>query len=199
MRSDPSGKKPSYTVVDRRFSAIEETGKSLDEADSKGNKEPAYVEQLKRELEEKDRLLRGCVAEFKESRRELDEAQARIRRDVAKEVERGRRAVITELLDVVDNLERAIEAGAQAGEKGQLAQGVTLVRDLFLTKLDGLGVRRIEALGEAFDPIRHEALTVVPAGSPGEDGRIVGVIRHGYHIGEDTLRPASVAVARLGR
>jgi molecular chaperone GrpE len=197
--SDPPDKKPSYNVVDRRFTALEEAGEPLDEADERGGREPAYVEQLKRGLEDKDRLLRDCVAEVKASRREFEEAQARIRRDVAKEVERGRRAVITELLDVVDNLERAIEAGVTAGEKGQLAQGVTLVRDLFITKLEGFGVRRIEALGQEFDPIRHEALTVVPAGSPGEDGRIVGVIRQGYRMGEDTLRPASVAVARLPR
>jgi molecular chaperone GrpE len=199
VTKDPRSDKPSYAVVDRRFSALEEAGESFDDADEGSAREPAYVEQLKREIEEKDRQLRGCVAEVKESRREFDEAQARIRRDVAPEVERGRRAVITEILDVVDNLERAIEAGAAAGEEGQLAQGVTLVRDLFLTRLEGLGVRRIEALGQEFDPIRHEALTVVPAGSPGEDGRIVGVIRQGYRMGEDTLRPASVAVARLPR
>ena len=49
--------------------------------------------------------------------------------------------------------------------------------------------------GEAFDPTRHEAITAVPAASPDQDGLVVGVVRHGYQIGDDVLRPATVAVA----
>jgi len=71
-----------------------------------------------------------------------------------------------------------------------------MVRRQFLTKLEGLGVTRIESAGEAFDPAVHEAITTVPAQSDEQDGRVVGVVRHGYRIGEEVLRPASVAVAK---
>jgi len=75
-------------------------------------------------------------------------------------------------------------------------QGVDMVRRQFLSKLEGLGVRPIESTDSQFDPTIHEAVTTVPAATPDQDGVIVGVIRPGYRIGEDVLRPAAVAVAR---
>ena len=77
-----------------------------------------------------------------------------------------------------------------------LLQGVELVRRQFLAKLEGFGVKRIESEGQKFDPALHDAVTAVPAATPDQDGTIVGVIRHGYRIGDDVLRPASVAVAQ---
>ncbi len=100
------------------------------------------------------------------------------------------------MLEVLDNLDRALDATRQAAAPDTLLQGVEMVRRQFLSKLEGLGVIRIDATGESFDPTAHEAVSTVPAASPAEDGRIVGVIRHGYRIGTDILRPASVAVAR---
>ena len=69
-----------------------------------------------------------------------------------------------------------------------------MVRQQFLTKLEGFGVRRIDSEGQAFDPLLHEAVTVVPAPDPSAEGRILGVIAHGYRIGDEVLRPALVAV-----
>jgi molecular chaperone GrpE len=77
-----------------------------------------------------------------------------------------------------------------------LLQGVELVHRQFLSKLEGLGVKRISVDGAEFDPLVHEAVSTVPAASPEQDGRIVGVVRHGYTIGDDVLRPASVAVSK---
>ena len=71
-----------------------------------------------------------------------------------------------------------------------------MVRRQFLAKLEGFGVNRIESEGQRFDPLLHEAVSAVPAASPDQDGVVVGVIRHGYRIGDEVLRPASVAVAK---
>jgi len=57
-------------------------------------------------------------------------------------------------------------------------------------------VQRIDIGSAAFDPLLHEAVSVVPAEDPAHEGRIVGVVRHGYRIGGDVLRPALVAVAK---
>jgi molecular chaperone GrpE len=75
--------------------------------------------------------------------------------------------------------------------------GVEMVRRQFLAKLEGLGVTRIEVQDQPFDPEIHEAITTVPAATPDHDGVVVGVIRQGYRIGDDVLRPASVAVAKV--
>ncbi|MEO7273706.1 MAG: nucleotide exchange factor GrpE, partial [Vicinamibacterales bacterium] len=76
-------------------------------------------------------------------------------------------------------------------------QGIEMVRRQFIAKLEGLGVSRVDAIGQPFDPQVHEAVTMVPAVSPDQDGVVMGVIRHGYRIGDDVLRPASVAVGKL--
>jgi molecular chaperone GrpE len=100
------------------------------------------------------------------------------------------------MLEIGDNLDRAIESAAQGASLEALLQGVQMVRRQFISKLEGLGVARIEVDGQPFDPTVHEAITTVPASSPEQDGLVVGVIRSGYRIGDDVLRPAAVAVAK---
>jgi molecular chaperone GrpE len=181
---------PAVKVVDRRWWA---RGASAAEAEAPVTK-PSYVEELEQRLAEKDRLLQGYVAQYKSATAEFEEARLRGRREVTREIERARRALLLDLLDVVDDLDRAIEAAASAEAGGSLLAGVRMVRDLFATRLEGHGVKEIAALGEPFDPLVHEAVTVVPA--EGEAERIVGVIRRGYRIGDDVLRPAQVAVGK---
>jgi molecular chaperone GrpE len=71
------------------------------------------------------------------------------------------------------------------------------VRDLFRAKLEGFGVTRVPAAGQRFDPSQHEALSLAPVADPAEDGVIVAVVREGYAIGEELLRPASVVVGKV--
>ena len=73
-------------------------------------------------------------------------------------------------------------------------QGVSLVRQQFLTTLEGLGVSRLEPLGEPFDPALHEAVATVAANGTRPPASIVGIVRPGYLIGDEVLRPAQVAV-----
>ena len=95
---------------------------------------------------------------------------------------------------MLDNLDRALDA---AGDRGgdPFVQGVSLVRQQFLTTLEGLGVRRLEPLGQPFDPARHEAVTTMTAARRHAGRHVVGVVRPGYVIGDEVLRPAQVAVA----
>jgi molecular chaperone GrpE len=160
---------------------------------------PTYVEELERQVAEKDSLLQSYLAKYRESAKEFEEARIRLRREIAKDIERGRREMLVDLLDVVDNLDRAIAAGREASAGTPLLQGVELVRQQFLAKLQNLGVSHVAAEGQRFDPRLHEAVSTVPASSPDADGCIAGVVREGYAIGEDVLRPALVAVAQYDR
>ena len=180
-------------VVDRRWWARgEDDGASVAERSSK----PTYIEELERQLAEKDRIAQEYIAKYRQASAEFDESRLRLRREISKDIERGRREILADLLDVVDNLDRAIDSARQASSADALMQGVEMVRRQFLTKLEGFGVKRIAVEGHLFDPLKHEAVSTVPASNPNEDGRVVGVIRHGYTIGEEILRPASVAVAK---
>src|SRR5262249_8760263 len=129
---------------------------------------------------------------------EFEQAKIRIRREVARDVERGKRAVVSELLEVLDNLDRAIASARESDAPADaLLRGVELVRDQFLAKLEALGVRRIDALGEVFDASAHEAVSMAPVTDPEQDGRVIGVAREGYAVGDELLRPAAVIVGRI--
>jgi len=182
-------------VVDRRWWASNaET--SDRESSGAGSLKPTYVEELEKQVAEKDRLAQEYIGKYRQASSEFEEARLRLRREIAKDVERARREVLAELLEVVDNLDRAVDAAGPTASLESVVQGIEMVRRQFLAKLEGLGVTRVDATGEPFDPQVHEAVTMVPVGSPEEDGVVMGVIRHGYRIGEDVLRPASVAVGK---
>ena len=187
-------------VVDRRWWANQENANaSTAAATAAPSLKPTYVEELEQKLAEKDKQLQDAIARYRGASAEFDESRLRIRREIAKDIERGRREILADLLDVVDNLDRALDAARSNTAPDRidtLLQGVELVRRQFLAKLEGFGVTRIESEGQKFDPALHDAVSAVPAATPDQDGTIVGVVRHGYRIGDDVLRPASVAVAK---
>jgi molecular chaperone GrpE len=186
-------------VVDRRWWVNQADGAGSSAAASPPLK-PTYVEELEKQIAEKDRQLQDAIARYRQAASEFDESRLRLRREIARDVERGRREILADLLDVVDSLDRALEAArASAASDGAdpLLQGIALVHRQFLAKLEGFGVKRIESEGQRFDPAVHEAISAVPAAAPDQDGVVVGVVRHGYRIGDDVLRPAAVAVAKV--
>ena len=188
---------PPVRVVDRRWWARKDGG---DAVDSGGARKPSYVEDLERKVAEQGAQLQAISVEHRRSLDEFEQVKTRIRREVGREVERGKRAVLAELLEVVDNLDRAIAAarpGLSSHDATSLARGVELVRDQFLAKLAAFGVTRVETRGRPFDAAVHEAVTTTPVHDPAQDGTVVAVTREGYAIGEEMLRPASVVVGRL--
>jgi molecular chaperone GrpE len=104
--------------------------------------------------------------------------------------------VISVFLEAGHNLARASAPGRRSSAADSLLQGVEMVQRQFLSKLEAIGVKPIESTGAHFDPALHEAISTVPAASPDQDGVIVGVVRQGYRIGDEVLRPAAVAVAK---
>ena len=190
----PAPPEGDIRIVDRRWWAKDAAADPDASAGERSDK-PAYVQELEQRLAAADEELRATIARYREANAEFELARVRLRRDVAKEVERGKRAILADLLEVVDNLDRALAAARGMAAAGPLLQGVELVRAQFLGKLEAFGVRPIEAMDGVFDPTRHEAATTVPVTDPAQDGKVVGVIRQGYAIDDDVLRPAVVAVA----
>ena len=183
-------------IVDRRWWVNQDPSETPRE-DTRGSGKPTYVEELEQRVAEKDRQLQETLSKYRAAASEFDEARLRLRREISKDIERARRDILAEMLEVLDNLDRALDAARQGGSQDALLQGVEMVRRQFLAKLESFGVTRIEADHLPFDPMLHEAISSVPATSPDQDGIVVGTIRPGYRIGDDVLRPAAVAVARM--
>ncbi len=133
-------------------------------------------------------LLRRTQADFVNYRRRMSQEQAEGR--IA-----AQSALLSHLLPVLDDLGRALGAAPPELATHPWVQGLFLVERRLTTLLDQLGVRRIGAPGEPFDPRWHEAITTeVRADVP--EGTILRVTQPGYVLGERVIRPAQVVVAR---
>jgi molecular chaperone GrpE len=183
-------------VVDRR--RWREDGEANPEAADQPSLKPTYVEELEQRAAQAEKQAQEYLGKYRDATREFEDARARMRKELAKDAERNRREVFVTLLEVVDNLDRAIDAARKPGTSAgdALLQGVEMVRQQFLAKLEGFGVKRIESEGQPFDPLVHEAITTIEAPDAASDGRVLGVIAPGYRIGDDVLRPAMVAVGK---
>lgn len=157
----------------------------------------ADIEELNALIAKKDAELARANARAEQAHAEIEAAGNRLEAASAKELEQRTRKLLETFLPVIDDLDRAIAAARMHVESADVVQGLDLVRRSMLTRLGQFGVTHTPALGEKFDPQRHDAIAMVPVTDPAQDGRVIDVVREGYLIGEDTLRPAGVAVGKL--
>ena len=133
-----------------------------------------------------DRLLR-TAAEFDNYRKRVDRERRELSDFVAADV-------LTELLPILDNLERALQAPA-GGDADAYRQGVEMIQRQVFDLLRKRGVKPIEAVGADFDPNYHQAVShdISP---DHREGEVIEELRRGYMLGERLLRPAMVKVAK---
>jgi molecular chaperone GrpE len=142
---------------------------------------------LRRQLDEKqDRLLRALA--------EGDNARRRAQREREEYVKYANEALVRDLVPVLDNLDRALEAARAAGQGGSVVEGVELIQRELLRVLEKTGVTRYSALGQRFDPTHHEAVASRVSATEAPD-TVVAEIAPGYLLNGRVLRPALVAVA----
>ena len=142
------------------------------------------VAALEAERDEYLNDLKRVAAEFENYRK-------RVSRDQESLVARAHERLVKELVPVLDDLERALEA-AHAHEEAELEEGVALVARSFADILRKEGVEEVPTEGR-FDPHVHEALLSQP--SEAEEGSVLEVLQKGYKLGDRVLRPARVVVA----
>jgi molecular chaperone GrpE len=147
----------------------------------------AALQTLQRERDElQDRLLR-TAAEFQNYRNRVD----RERREL---IESAASDVLAELLPIVDNFERALQAPSTPGAEA-FRKGAELIHRQMLDLLRKRRVTPIEALGADFDPRYHQAVIHEPSDEHRE-GEVMEELQRGYMLGDRLLRPAMVKVAK---
>ena len=131
----------SVKVVDRRWWARGDD--AADAGDTRAGQKPTFVEELERRAASAEKQAQEYLSKYRQASQEFEDARARMRKELAKDAERSRREVLVSLLEVVDNLDRAIEAAQKSGKDSAdpLLQGVEMVRQQFLSKLDGFGIK----------------------------------------------------------
>jgi molecular chaperone GrpE len=132
-------------------------------------------------------------------RQEVERTRARLSADFDRRVQLEKRDLILPLLEVLDNLERALSAAESATSHDSLRQGIEMTASLFRSKLRSLGVVSIDVLNQPFNPHEGQASATVPVSSPELDGIVVDELARGYRLGDHVLRPAQVRVGQYGK
>jgi molecular chaperone GrpE len=160
------------------------TGQSADGQGAQADR----IAQLERALQDAEsRLLRNQA--------ELENFRKRIRRDTDEQLRYAGLGLMYDLLSVLDNLSRAIDAARQgAGDSSALVDGVRLVAEQMRSVLEKHNCRRIPADGELFDPNYHAAIGQIPTREV-PPGIVVQVAQEGYQLHDRVIRPAQVFVS----
>jgi molecular chaperone GrpE len=187
-------------VVDkRRFVKLLEDSEALEPV-SEAPRFPSYVEELQSRLKEGEARLLEYAEKHREARQqmqaEVEAIRARLHRTLQEQLEQSKGRFIGNLLDVLDNLTRALRAAEETQNFQSLLTGVKAIASLFERGLEAEGVSVIDPKNEPFDPRFHEAVDTVEVEAD-RDGVVLEVVQPGYRLGENTLiRPARVRVGR---
>ncbi|HMF05371.1 MAG TPA: nucleotide exchange factor GrpE [Acidimicrobiia bacterium] len=157
-----------------------------------GSAPPTSPPSLEEMLAEAERQRDEYLDHLQRLKAEFDNYRKRSLRDQEALVARAHERLVNELLPILDDLERALDA-AEVHDEASVVEGVKLVQRALLSSLEREGLAEIEAEG-AFDPHVHEALLAQP-GEGAEPGSVLQVVQKGYRLGDKVLRPARVVVA----
>ncbi len=170
----------------------------IDDADERGQKnggqaEAGQIEQLEGRIAEltqenqqlKDQTLRS-LAELENFRRRTQQEREQI-------VLYGNERLLRELLPILDDFQRSVEAGAQTKDFDNFYTGISMIRDKVRRTLEAQGVKRMEVIGQPFDVNFHEALLRQPSDAP--EDTVIGELEPGYMYGDRVLRHAKVIIS----
>jgi len=181
-----------FNVVDKR-KFLNPDAVDINSVQEEKPRYPSYVEELIAKMKETER-------QFQEKKKQIDEeigrVRARLENDFEQRIEEECRKLALPFLEVLDNLERALEASSKSPSVEYLREGIDMTARLFRTKLRGIGVEAIAAAGQPFDPNLATAVGVIPVGDASRDGTVVEELQIGYTMRGQLLRPAQVRVGK---
>ena len=152
------------------------------------NEDPEQIiADLKEQLEHQKKEYAFKLAEF-------DNFRKRTLNEKAELIKNGAESAMRDLLPVIDDLERAMDAINKGGDLESIKEGVSLIYNKFIKYLESQHVKAIESTGMDFDTDVHEAVTMFPAPDPSMKGKVIDTPIKGYKINDKVLRYAKVVV-----
>ena len=169
---------------------VKEAVESVATEDQDTTKDEAIpIEELKAQVAElKDKYLRQ-VAEF-------DNYRKRTLKEKTELILNGGEKVLTALLPVLDDFERAQESFKKSSDVEALREGVTLIFEKLVKTLESQGLKPIDAVGQDFNTDFHEAIAMIPAPNDDDKGKVIDCIQTGYMLNEKVIRHAKVAIGQ---
>jgi molecular chaperone GrpE len=195
-RQDEQGteeRRPAGPVSDTGLSLPGESSASSPPAgDADESQAQAVEEDFEKLLADAHQQKEEYLELARRTKADFENFRKRVAADVQAAQTRGKVEVAREVIDAVDNLERALEAADGDGEG--LKAGVEMVLGGLRETLARNGVEAVDPKGEKFDPTKHEALSTQPVDGA-ESGVVVEVLQKGYALGDQLVRPARVVVS----
>jgi molecular chaperone GrpE len=176
--------------IDEQDEATPRVEEAADPAGPEGD-----VALLRQELADKEKEIAELKDKYLRSLADSENARKRIRQQSEESVRLQKEALLRDVLPIVDNLERAIDAARGSTDPKSIVQGVDLVLRTLLDFLRNHGVTPVHAVGLTFDPLKHEAVEHVESESHAPN-TVIAESHRGYQLGDRTLRPARVTVAK---
>lgn len=170
------------TVTDEQEELIEEQENSLDK--------------LEKELADTTAALEKEKKEYLFLMAEFDNFRKRTVKEKADIIKNASEKVLSDLLPIVDDFERGLDANRNSDDSETLKQGMELIYNKLVKYLEQNGVKAIESTGAEFNPDVHEAIAMVPAPDEESKGKIIDTPTKGYTINDKVLRHAKVVVAQ---
>ncbi len=173
-----------------------ETQDTTETVDSSATEEKDAVQEEANPIE----LLEAQVAELKDKYlrqvAEFDNYRKRTLKEKTELILNGGEKVMTALLPVMDDFERALESFNKSSDVDALREGVTLLFEKLVKTLESQGLKAIEAVGQDFNTDFHEAIAMIPATNDDEKGKVIDCVQTGYMLNEKVIRHAKVAIGQ---
>lgn len=150
---------------------------------------------LRQQLETKEQEANNNYDRYVRQVAEAENFKKRNARERDDAIRFANEALLKELLPIIDNLERAIAHAAGSNNGSSVVEGVEMVLKGFLDVLNKFGVCQISAVGQPFDPAKHEAMAQVETGEH-EPNVVIDELHKGYMLRDRLLRPTLVSVAK---
>ncbi|MBQ1485880.1 MAG: nucleotide exchange factor GrpE [Muribaculaceae bacterium] len=147
----------------------------------------ARIAKLEEELEQEKKKYAFKLAEFENFRKRTLNEKAEL-------IKNGAESAMRDLLPVIDDVERALDAINKGGDLESIKEGVGLIYNKFIKYLESQHVTAIESTGMDFDTDVHEAVTMFPAPDPSMKGKVIDTAVKGYKVNDKVLRYAKVVV-----
>lgn len=187
-------------VTDRRRVYLDKEGNEHANTEvEQPNLKPAYVEELEARTRAAETHVQEIQARFEQLRQQLqqetDETRQRLMRSADERAVAEKASFVSALLPLMDDLNRALEAGSADAPRETILEGMRNMIAGFQAALASAGVEPIASVGEEFNPELHEAVDMVETSSE-MDGRVIEEYSRGFRMGDRLLRPARVRVGR---
>jgi molecular chaperone GrpE len=170
-----------------------DSGEKAEEIKNRTEKEPSA--DLETQLQEKEKEAKENYDRYLRLSAELENFKKRMEKEKSESYKFANEHILKDLLPVLDNLERALEHGRETENPQALLEGVELTYKALWTVLEKYGISRIEAVGEDFDPNRHEAV-MVQEDPQNPAGKVISQLQIGYRLHNRLVRPAMVVVSK---